>query len=105
MMLGGAEALVQLVKSSIGVYSTEEKKYKIHVLECFLASLSQAFTFERPNSINLPRRGSSIAKNQENVKRTRMGHGKKHIAMEDDAKVGPHPTSKRLRWNTRYADT
>jgi ribosomal protein S27E len=95
MMLGEVEALVQQVRSSIGDYTREEKNHKIHVLKSFLASLSQPFTFERPSTIDLPRRGSSIAEIQENVKRTRMGHGKKRAVIEDDGKFGGQPTSKR----------
>jgi hypothetical protein len=93
MMLGEAEALVQQVRSSIRDYTKEGKNHKIHVLKSFLASLSQPFTFERPSTIDLPHRGSSI-EIQENVKCTRMGHGKKRAVIEDDAKVGPHLTSK-----------
>ena len=54
MMLEEAEALVQQVGSSIRNYTKEGKNHKIHVLESFLASLLQCFTFEKSNTIDLP---------------------------------------------------
>lgn len=71
-----AETLLQSVKTSIGDHTEDEKKHKVQVLQKFLTSFSEPFTFERPATIDLPRRGS-ISVIQENVKRTRMGHGKK----------------------------
>jgi hypothetical protein len=77
-----AETMIQELRSSIQTYSEEEVIHKKNLVQKFLTSLSEPFTFERPSTIDLPLRGS-IASIQENVKRTRMGHGKKRVAQED----------------------
>lgn len=89
-----AETLLQSVKTSIGDHTEDEKKHKVQVLQKFLTSFSEPFTFERPATIDLPRRGS-ISVIQENVKRTRMGHGKKRVAVESVEEGASQPPFKR----------
>ena len=88
------EALLQNVKASIGEYTENEKKHKVQLLQNFLTSFSEPFTFHRPAIIDLPRRGS-ISVIQENVKRTRMGHGKKRMASKNVQEGALQPPSKR----------
>jgi hypothetical protein len=92
-MLEEAQAKLQEVRCSIQNYSKEEVKYKMDVVRTFLTSLAKPFNFERPPTINLPLRGS-IASIQANVKRIRMGHGKKNAAFEDEEESDPQPPSK-----------
>ena len=80
------ESTLQEVKSSIGTYGKEEAKYKIEMIKACMQSLMEPFTFQKPSRIMLPSRGS-ILSIQENVKRTRMGHGrtsKQKGAMKED---------------------
>ena len=49
---------------------------KIHIKRTFLDSFSKPTTFEKPSTIDVLRQGS-IASMQENVKRTKIGHGQK----------------------------
>jgi hypothetical protein len=73
----------------------EEEVRRIHkVLQVCLTSLLEPSTFDRPNVISLPKRGS-IASIQENVKRTRMGHGKKRVISEIGEGSTPRPPLKR----------
>ena len=80
------ESTLLEVKSSIGTYGKEEAKYKIEMIKACMQSLMEPFTFQKPSRIMLPSRGS-ILSIQENVKRTRMGHGrtsKQKGAMKED---------------------
>jgi len=63
------------VKASIGKYRKEEMKYKMDAIKGCLQFITEPFTFERPSRITLPSKGF-IAPIQQNVQRTRMGHGR-----------------------------
>lgn len=88
------EALLQNTKASIGDYTDDEKEHKVQVLQSFLTSFSEPFTFQRPATIDLPRQGS-ISIIQENIKRTRMGHGKRRMTSESVEEGASQPPSKR----------
>ncbi len=74
----------------------EEVKRKCQALQACLGILLEPSNFERPNTITLPLRGS-IASIQENVKRTRMGHGRKHVISEVGETSAPRPPLKRSK--------
>ena len=74
-VIGEMESTFVEVKSSIRKYGKEEAKYKIDMIKACMQSLMEPFTFQKPYRIMLPSRGS-ILSIQENVKRTRMGHGR-----------------------------
>ena len=74
-VIGEMESTLVEVKSSIGTYGKEEAKYKIDMIKACMQSLMEPFTFQKPSRIMLPSRGS-ILSIQENVKHTRMGHGR-----------------------------
>ena len=77
ILLQELEVLMQESKFSIHKYKKEEVLYKIEIGIKFLASFKEPFTFDRPQIVDLPSRGS-IASLQENVQRTRMGHRRKN---------------------------
>jgi hypothetical protein len=64
---------------------------KTHMMRTFLEIFSESITFERPSTIDIPRRGS-IASIQKNVKRRRMEHGQKRKTMEHEVGNGSRPT-------------
>ncbi|KAG0628901.1 hypothetical protein M758_1G060900 [Ceratodon purpureus] len=74
--------------------SEEEVKRKFQALQACFSTLSEPSNFERPNAIILPLRGS-IASIQENVKRTKMGYGKKRTILEVGETSAPRPPLKR----------
>jgi hypothetical protein len=69
------ELVLQKVKMSIEKYGEEERKYKMDAIKGCMHSITEPFTFERPCRIILPSKGS-ILPIQQNVQRTRMGHGR-----------------------------
>lgn len=71
----------------------EEAQQKEDVLQRIVESMSMPFTFPRPPTIDLPVRGS-IAHLQENVQRTRMGHGQKRKMSDDGEGSSSQPPSK-----------
>lgn len=93
-LLHEAEGMISQVRSSLQDYTLEEVEQKKEILQRFMTSLSEPFTFVKPTTIDLPRRGS-IAIIQENVKRTRMGHGQKRKAIGGEECSIPQPPLKR----------
>ncbi|KAG0589991.1 hypothetical protein KC19_1G062000 [Ceratodon purpureus] len=73
--------------------SEEEVKRKFQALQACFSTLSEPSNFQRPNTITLPLRGS-VASIQEDVKRTRTGHGKKRKISEVGETSAPHPSLK-----------
>jgi len=69
------ENVLQQLKSNTGEYGAEEMKNKIDIMRACMNSITEPFTFARPSPIVLPSKGS-ILSIQENVQRTRMGHGR-----------------------------
>ena len=65
--------------------------HKTHTMRTFIDSFSEPITFKRPFTIDIPRCGS-IASIQENVRRTRMGHGQKRKTSEYEVGNGSRPT-------------
>jgi len=81
------ENVLQKLKSNIGEYRAEEMKYKIEIIRGCMNSITVPFMFARPFPITLPSK-CSISSIQENIQRTRMGHGrslKKKTTMEKDS--------------------
>lgn len=93
IVLSEAEKLLQTLRESIGGYSEDEKKYKLQVLQGFLTSVVEPPTFQRPNMIDLPIRGS-ISIVQDNIKRSRMEHEKKRASSEIGEGSTPRPPLK-----------
>lgn len=89
-----AQTLLESLKDSIDNYSEIEKQQKQQLVQNFIASCLEPTTFERPSLINMPRRGS-ISSQQENVQRTRMGHGQKRSVSEIGEGSTPRPPIKR----------
>ena len=86
VLLQELEVLMQESKLSIHKYKKEEVLHKIEIGRKFLASFKEPFTFDRPQIVDLPSRGS-IASLQANVQRTRMGHGKKKLLRTHERKL------------------
>lgn len=87
-------AIESLCQATIYGDNDEEVRRKFQALQACFRILSEPPTFERPNTITLPLRGS-IASVQENVKRTRMGHGRKRIISEVGEASALRPPLKR----------
>ena len=66
----------------------------MYYADVFLDFFSKPITFERPSTIDIFWR-ESIASIQENVRRTRMGHGQKQKTLEYKVGNGSQPTSRR----------
>ena len=75
------KVLSSLCRASSIVDNEEEMKRKLQALQVCIVTFLEPYSFERPKTIDLPLRGS-ISFIQENVKRIRMGHGKKRITSE-----------------------
>jgi hypothetical protein len=88
------QKLVEKERSCVENYCEEEIMCKTHMMRTFLDTFSEPITFERPSTIDIPRRGS-IASIQKNVKQTRMAHGQKLKTMEYEVGNGSRPTSRR----------
>jgi hypothetical protein len=76
--LQGMEKVVKKLDSmkiELEIISVDELEHKLKIVKICITSLNKPYTFDRPSTINLPSRGS-ICFIQENVRRTRMGHGK-----------------------------
>jgi hypothetical protein len=93
-MLNSLSELDSLCKASLDVDNEEEMKRKLQALQACIATFLEPSSFERPKTIDLPLRGS-IASIQENVKRTRMGHGRKRTTSEIGEGSTPRPPLKR----------
>ncbi|XP_024400655.1 uncharacterized protein [Physcomitrium patens] len=87
------EELMSHMISSMDDCDIEEAQQKEDVLQRIVESMSMPFTFPRPPTIDLPVRGS-IAHLQENVQRTRMGHGQKRKMSDDGEGSSSQPPSK-----------
>lgn len=71
--------ILQTLRESIGGYSTNENKHKLQIFQRFLTFGVEPPTFQRPSMIDLPIKGfNSIV--QDNVKRTKMGHGNRRAS-------------------------
>ena len=93
-VLHSLSKLDSLCRASLDVDNEEEMKRKLQALEACIATCLEPSSFERPMTIDLPLRGS-ISSIQENVKRTRMGHGKKQVISEVGEGSAPRPPLKR----------
>jgi hypothetical protein len=78
VLLQELKILMQESKISIHKYKRDEVLHKIELGRKFLASFKEPFTFDRPQIVDLPSKGS-ITSLQANVQRTRMGHGKREL--------------------------
>ena len=83
-----------LYKDSLDVDNKEEMKRKLQALQACIATYLELSSFEGPKTIDLPLRGF-ISFIQENVKRTRLGHGRKCIISEVGDGSTPRPVLKR----------
>ena len=92
--LNDIQKLVEKERSCVEHYYVEEMMHKTHIMRSFLDSFLEPITFERPSTIDIPLRGS-IASIQENVRRTRMGHGQKRKTPEYEIGNGSRPTPRR----------
>ena len=63
------------IKIELETMSVDELELKLKIVKRCITSFNEPYTFDRPSIISLPPRGS-IYSIQENVRRTRMGHGK-----------------------------
>ena len=86
--------LDSLYKASLDVDNEDEMKRKLQALQACIATFLEPSSFERLKTIDLPLRGC-ISSIQENVKRTRMGHGRKRPTSEIGERSTPRPPLKR----------
>ena len=95
-MLNSLNELNSLCKISLDVDNEEEMKHKLQSLQACIAIFLEPLSFERPKTTDLFLRGS-ISSIQENVKRTRMGHRRKHDISEVGEGSAPRPPLKQPR--------
>ena len=86
--------ITSLCRVSLHDHNEEVARQIQQVLQVCLTSLLEPSSFEKPSMISLPKRGC-ISSIQENMKRTRMGHGKKRVISEVGEGSTPHPPLKR----------
>ena len=63
------------MKIELETISVDELKHKLKIVKRYITLFNEPYTFDKPSTISLPSRGS-IYSIQENIRRTRMGHGK-----------------------------
>ena len=89
------EELMSNLILSIDHGTIEEAEQKKYLLQRAVASMSMLATFQRPPTIDLPRRGASIKPQQANVTRTQVGHGQKQKKPNVEAGSSSQPLSTR----------